>query len=149
MTKSDIGFALFVMLAHVRAIVDDEPSAQHEESAGEGNEMGRIEKIEHAAAQREHRKGADAAGPSLVGVRKKIFESQAEKEAQAKQQRNARRGRCRDHGAAIMEPAFDPLKSATPSVFALFGLARSWPHCVDALSGRRAEPRPVPQASPV
>jgi hypothetical protein len=48
-----------------------------------------IEQIKHAACEREHRKGADAAGPSPRRLREKILESKPEEETQAEQQRDA------------------------------------------------------------
>ena len=43
----------------------------------------RIEQVKHAAGEREHRKGADAARTLGVGASEKIFERQAEKQTQA------------------------------------------------------------------
>jgi hypothetical protein len=43
------------------AIEDREPDAEHEESAGERNEMRGIEQVESAAGEREHWKGPNTA----------------------------------------------------------------------------------------
>ena len=86
------------MLAHMRAVIDDEPSAEDEKAAGKRNEMNGIDQIEHAAREREHRKSADAAGPALVGVGEEILKGEPEEEAQAEQERDAGWRRCRDHG---------------------------------------------------
>ena len=60
--------------------------------------MHRIEQVEHAAAERQHRKGADAARTPGVGAGKEILEGEAQKQAQCQQQRDARHRRRRDHG---------------------------------------------------
>jgi len=59
------------------------------------NGRGRTDK--RAAGEREQGKRADAARPPLVGVREELLEGEPEEEAQAQQQRDARR-----EGAVIM-----------------------------------------------
>ena len=50
-----------------------------------------IEQIKQAAGEREQGKSADAAGPAFIGVGKEALEGEAEKETQAKKQRNTDR----------------------------------------------------------
>ena len=72
------------------AIEDREPGAEHEKAGGEGDEMRGIEQVEHAAGERQHGKGANAARTLGVGAGEKILECQAEKQAQAEKQSHAR-----------------------------------------------------------
>ena len=55
-----------------------------QQSAGEWNEMRRIEEVEHATSQRQHRKRADAAWPSRTSMGEEILKRQAQKKAQSK-----------------------------------------------------------------
>ena len=68
------------------AIEDGEPNAEHDQPGGEGEEMGRVEEVEHAAGGGEDRKGADAARTPDVAVGEEVLISEAEKQAQADQQ---------------------------------------------------------------
>ena len=109
--QPDIGLVLFLMLVrHGRGNRRQSQAPEHHKAAGKWHETVGIEQIKHAAGEREQRKGADAAGPPLVGVREIFLECQPEKEAQAEKQRNACRRWCRDHDCGIMGPAPDPLK---------------------------------------
>ncbi len=49
--------------------------------------MRRIEEVEQAAREREHRESSNPAGSLLEGAGEKILKCQAEKKAQAEQQR--------------------------------------------------------------
>ena len=55
--------------------------------------MVRIKQVKHAAAEREHRKRANAAGALGIAASEKILECQPEKQAQAKKQGDAGQGR--------------------------------------------------------
>src|SRR5580704_15838330 len=98
----EIGFGLagLVRLRQVRAVIDDEPGAEHEEAGGKGNAVRRIEQIEHAAGEREHRKSANAAWAPLRGMRKEILEREPEEKAQAQKQGHTGRRRCCEHDGA-------------------------------------------------
>ena len=91
--QADIRLAFFVLFADMLAIEDGEPGSEHDEAAGEGDEMIWIEQVEHAATERQHRKCANAARTLGVGASEKIFESQPEKQAQAEKQGDAGQGR--------------------------------------------------------
>jgi hypothetical protein len=99
---NEIGFCLagLVRLRQLRAVVDDEPGAEHEEAGGEGNAVRRLEQIEHAAGEREHRKRANAAGALLRDTGEEILEREAEEKAQAQKQGHAGRRRCCEHDGA-------------------------------------------------
>ena len=85
--EPDIRFVVLrLMLADMGEVIDKEPGAQDQKAAGEGHEMHRIEQIKHAAGKREHRKGADAAGPPLVGMGEIFLEGETKEEAQAQEQ---------------------------------------------------------------
>ena len=73
---------------------------EHQKAGREGDEMDGIEQVEHAAAERQHRKGADAARAPGVGAGEEILEGEAEKQAQCQKQRDACHRRRRDHGLA-------------------------------------------------
>src|SRR5579862_293028 len=77
--EADVGFSLFVGFARVLLIVDEEPGTEDEKSAGKRDKMHRVEQVEHAATQRQHRKGADAAGASYVAAVEKIFKCEPKK----------------------------------------------------------------------
>ena len=83
--QPDIRLAGLVVLTDMLAIEDRQPSAEHEQAGGERDEMDRIEQVEHAAGEREHRKRADAARAPGVGAGEEILEGQAEKQAQRRQ----------------------------------------------------------------
>jgi len=87
--ETDIPLVLFVTIAEVLVIRDGKPDPEHDEAGGERNEMCRIEKVEDAAGGSQQRKGADAARTLDFAVGEKIFESQAEKQAQTEQERRA------------------------------------------------------------
>src|SRR6266568_4758897 len=57
--------------ADISSIIDSQPCAEDDEAGGEWNEVSGIEQIKHAACEREHRKGADAAGPPPRRLREK------------------------------------------------------------------------------
>ena len=100
--QPDIRLAGLVGLTDMLAIEDREPGAEHQKAGGERDEMHRIEQVEHAAGERQHRKGADAARAPGVGAGEEILEGQAEKQAQRHKQRGARHRRRSDHGRVIM-----------------------------------------------
>jgi hypothetical protein len=72
------------------AIEDGEPGAEHEEAGGKGEEMRRVEQVEHAPRRGEQGKGANAARTLGIGAGEKVLECQAEKQAQAEKQSHAR-----------------------------------------------------------
>jgi len=88
---ADIRLALLVDGADICAVIDDEPPTEDQQAAGERNELAWIEEIKNAASEREHREGANAAGPSPWRLREEIFERESEEETKAKEQRNAGR----------------------------------------------------------
>ena len=92
---------LFLMLADMGAVIDEQPGAQYQEAGGKRQEMDGIEQIKRAAGEREQGKSADAARPPLIGVGEEFLEGEPEKKAQAQQQRDARRGGCCDHGGVF------------------------------------------------
>lgn len=103
--EADIGFAWSVALPHMLSIVDDQPRPKHQQPAGERDEMHRIEKVEDAAGQRQHRESADAARPLRIRASEEIFKRQAEKEAQPKKEGDADGSRRGDHEKAnVLNP---------------------------------------------
>lgn len=88
--QSDIRLAGLVGLTDMPAVEDRQPGAEHQKAGGERDEMHRIEQVEHAAGERQHRKRADAARAPGVGAGEEILEGEAEKQAQRHKQRDAR-----------------------------------------------------------
>ena len=91
--QADIWLAFFVLFAQMLTIEHGQPGPEHNEAAGERDEMVGIEQVKYAAAEREHRKRADAARTLGVGAGEKFFECQPEKQAQAEKQGDAGQGR--------------------------------------------------------
>ena len=87
--QPDIRLALVVALADMLPVEDREPNAEHDQSGGERDEMGRVEQVEHATGGGEDRKGADAAWSANVAVGEKVLKGEAEKQAQPDQKRRA------------------------------------------------------------
>ena len=78
-------------------VEDREPTAEHDQSGGERDEMGRVEQIKHAACRGEDREGADAARAPDVAMGEKVLKGEAEKQAQPDQERCAGERRCSNH----------------------------------------------------
>jgi hypothetical protein len=102
----DIRLAFVVGLADVLTVEDREPGAEHDQSGGERNEMGRVEQIKHAAGGGEDRKRANAAGAADVAVGEKVLIGEAEKQAQPDQERCAAERRCRNHRSLSSRPSW-------------------------------------------
>jgi hypothetical protein len=83
----------FVQLTDVLTVEDCQPGPEYNEAAGERNEVVRIQQVKYAAAEREHRERANAAGALGIAMSEKIFECQPEKQTQAKKKGDAGQGR--------------------------------------------------------
>ena len=92
--QPDIRLAFVILLADVLAVENRKPDAKHDEAAGEGDEMLGIEQVKHAAGERQHRKGTDAAWTFGIGTREKILECQPKKQAQAQKEADTGQGGC-------------------------------------------------------
>jgi hypothetical protein len=82
-------FAVVAAVFQVLTIKDCHPEANENEACGERYKMNRIEQIEGAAADCEHREGANTAGMPGVAAREEILEGKPEKQAHTQQDRHA------------------------------------------------------------